>query len=123
MRARSRVSRRQCFSLGDLHEDFVGLTMPSAMRAFLPPSQAFLQVTHLGGQQLVGVLGARIGGRLRRQLALHGCHVAQAAAAEPQLGVHDQQQRDENGWNDAITQDMWRGRAVAVRAAACQRRL
>ena len=90
----------------DLDEDLIGLDHAQFhARLLLDHLQALLQVAHLGGQALVGLLRQRVPGLLVVELALHLRDVADTAPSEPELRVQHQQQEDEQGGDEAAVQE------------------
>src|SRR4051794_19501412 len=89
-------------SLGDVDEDLVGLDHAQLRAGLLfDHLEAFLQVSHFVREAFVGLLRVNVRELLRIELALQGGDRGEAAPPEPQLRVHDDEQQDEDGGDDA----------------------
>ena len=89
-----------------LHKNLIGLDHAQLdPRALFDHAEARAQILHFRRQLLVDQARLRVGGLLLIHLALQRRHVGQAAAADPQLGVDDDQQHDQHERDDAIGHD------------------
>jgi hypothetical protein len=91
----------------DLDEDFVGPDHAQVLAGQLfDHVQALLQVAHFVGQALVALLGFRLTAVQLASSVFMLRDLGHAAAAEPQLGVQHEQQRDQQGGDEAVRHDM-----------------
>src|SRR5438105_1324356 len=90
---------------GDLHQDLVGLDHAELeARLLLDHFQAFLEVAHFGGQLLIACARGPVVGLLLVELRLQVHHVSHARFAEPKIGMHERDQRDEDQRDEAHDQ-------------------
>jgi hypothetical protein len=124
--------------VGDLHQNLVRLDHAEfAAGLVFHHLQAFLEVRDFGRDAGIALPRTLVGLLLTRQVALKFPHLGQAAPAQPQVGLH-QQQQDGQGYGDpahGAFSEPWararifpagRARQVVEAAARChgpQRRL
>ena len=89
-------------SARNLHIDFVGFHHAQFHAGFFfNHFETFFQVMHFGFKLIVGLNGLLIFEKLRSQIGAQLHHIGQTAPPPPQLHVHEHEQGDQQGRDEA----------------------